>query len=83
MSGRGYLRRSGAVCSLTARAGDALVIACGTSPGADATVELYTANQRSELLAAATGLAVHVLAQTPTPGVPPPAVKIPPARARL
>ena len=59
--------RSGAVRSLTARAGEALVIACGTSPGADATVELYTANQRSELLAAATGMAVRVVAESPVP----------------
>ena len=67
MSGRAYRTRSGAVRSLTARAGEALVIACGTSPGADATVELYTANQRGELLAAATGLAVRVVAESPVP----------------
>ena len=59
--------RSAAVRSVTARASEALVIACGTSPGADATVELYTANQRGELLAAATGLAVRVVAESPVP----------------
>ncbi len=75
--------RSGAVRNVTARAGEALVIACGTSPGADASVELYTANQRSELLAAATGLPVRVLAETPSPGDPLAAARIPPAGARL
>ena len=67
MSGRAYRTRSGAVRSVTTRAGEALVIACGTPPGADATVELYTANQRSKLLAAATGLAVRVVAESPLP----------------
>lgn len=59
--------RSGAVSGLTATAGESLVIGCRTSPGADATVELYTANQRSELLATATGLAVRVVAVSPVP----------------
>ncbi len=59
--------RSGAVSGLTADVGEALVITCRTAPGADATVELYTANQRSELLAAATGLAVRVTAESPVP----------------
>ena len=59
--------RSGAVSGLTAEVGEALVITCRTSPGVDATVELYTANQRSELLAAATGLAVRVSAESPVP----------------
>ena len=59
--------RSGAVSDLTARIGENLVIGCNTSPGSDATVELYTANQRSELLATATGLTVRVQAETPVP----------------
>ncbi|MCY3561037.1 MAG: Ppx/GppA phosphatase family protein [bacterium] len=59
--------RSGAVESLRARVGETLTIRCVTAPAADATVELYTANQRSELLAAATGLAVRVAATSPAP----------------
>ena len=59
--------RSGAVRKLTARASGELVIACGTAPNANATVELYTANQRSELLATATGMAVRVVAGSPVP----------------
>ncbi|MXV89194.1 MAG: Ppx/GppA family phosphatase [Acidimicrobiia bacterium] len=59
--------RGGAVSGVTAEAGEALVISCRTAPGADAAVELYTAKQRSELLAAATGLAVRVVAESPVP----------------
>ena len=59
--------RSGAVRGLEARVGEALTINCSTAPDADATVELYTANQRSELLADATGLTVRVSAESPIP----------------
>ena len=59
--------RAGAVESLTAQVGESLVIRCAVSAGADATVELYTANQRSDLLAAACGLAVRLEAQAPAP----------------
>ena len=57
--------RSNAVQSLEVAVGDKLRIACRTAPGADATVELYTANQRSELLSAACGLAVRVEEESP------------------
>lgn len=59
--------RAGAVRTVTASPGESLVIECLTAPGADARVELYTANQRSELLAAATGLPVRVEASSPVP----------------
>lgn len=58
--------RSGAVESLSARVGETLTIRCATAPEADATVELYTADQRSELLATATGLPVRVVAKAHT-----------------
>ena len=53
----------GAAEDLTCEVGDALLVRCRTAPGADASVELYPANQRSELLKAATGLPVRVLAE--------------------
>ncbi len=55
--------RGGAVCCVKARVGESLIIDCGTAPGADASVELYTANQRSGLLATAAGLDVQVKAE--------------------
>lgn len=59
--------RSGAVRDVRCEIGDSLIVSCDTSPGANASVELYTANQRSELLGVATGLAVQVLAAAPAP----------------
>ena len=59
--------RTGAINSVTCEIGNtpaALAVRCDTAPGADAKVELYTANQRSELLAAATGLPVRVSAES-------------------
>ena len=75
--------RAGAVESVTCEVGDALVVRCRTAPGADASVELYTAEERSELLAAATGLPVRLHSETPSPGEPPAGARIPPAGARI
>ena len=55
--------RGGVVAGVTCEVTDSVLVHCGTAPGADASVELYTANQRSELLAAAMGLPVRVVAE--------------------
>ena len=57
--------RGAAVRRLSCEVDGGLIVRCETAPGTDAAVELYTANQRSELLAAATGLATQVLAADP------------------
>ena len=59
--------RAGAVERVTCEVGDALVVRCRTAPGADASVELYTANERGELLAAATRLPVVLVAEDLAP----------------
>ena len=75
--------RGGVVTGVTCEVADSVLVHCGTAPGTDASVELYTANQRSELLAAATGLPVRVLAETPSRGDPPAAPENSPAPAGL
>ncbi len=62
--------RGGVVTGLTCDVNGAVAVRCRTAPGADASVELYTAGRRSELLAAATAMAVRVVADvSPAPAV--------------